>query len=84
MLSNMASAMPQVVVVKNKALFLQESLGEEILRMSTDEIVSRTRLLDNEIKVRGSAVFIRFPACRLKQEFDWVFLVQIGDRAVVF
>ena len=30
---------------------LQESLGEEVLRMSTDEIVSRTRLLDNEIKV---------------------------------
>lgn len=29
----------------------QESLGEEVLRMSNDEIVSRTRLLDNEIKV---------------------------------
>ena len=32
-------------------LFFQESLGEEVMRMSTDEIVSRTRLLDNEIKV---------------------------------
>ena len=30
-------------------LFFQESLGEEVMRMSTDEIVSRTRLLDNEI-----------------------------------
>lgn len=29
----------------------QEGLGEEVLRMGTDEIVSRTRLLDNEIKV---------------------------------
>ncbi len=30
----------------------QESLGEEVLRMSNDEVISRTRLLDNEIKVR--------------------------------
>ncbi|GJQ80751.1 putative 26S protease regulatory subunit [Trypoxylus dichotomus] len=34
----------------------QESLGEEVLRMSTDEIVSRTRLLDNEIKIMKSEV----------------------------
>jgi len=29
----------------------KESIGEEVLRMSNDEIVSRTRLLDSEIKV---------------------------------
>jgi len=29
----------------------EESIGEEVLRMSNDEIVSRTRLLDSEIKV---------------------------------
>merc|ERR1711976_388694 len=34
----------------------EESLGEEVLRMSTDEIVSRTRLLDNEIKIMRSEV----------------------------
>lgn len=34
----------------------EESLGEEVLRMSTDEIVSRTRLLDNEIKIMKSEV----------------------------
>ena len=32
-------------------LFLQEALGEEVLRMSIDEIISRTRLLENDIKV---------------------------------
>lgn len=34
----------------------QENLGEEVLRMSTDEIISRTRLLDNEIKIMKSEV----------------------------
>lgn len=34
----------------------EESFGEEVLRMSTDEIVSRTRLLDNEIKIMKSEV----------------------------
>ncbi|PSN35000.1 26S protease regulatory subunit 6A [Blattella germanica] len=34
----------------------EESLGEDVLRMSTDEIVSRTRLLDNEIKIMKSEV----------------------------
>ena len=29
----------------------QEALDEEVLRMSTDEIISRTRLLENDIKV---------------------------------
>lgn len=32
----------------------EESLGEEVLRMPTDEIVSRTRLMDNEIKIMKS------------------------------
>ena len=29
----------------------QAALDEEILQMSTDEIISRTKLLENEIKV---------------------------------
>lgn len=33
-----------------------EELGEEVMRMSTDEIVSRTRLMDNEIKIMKSEV----------------------------
>ncbi|XP_002737235.1 26S proteasome regulatory subunit 6A-B [Saccoglossus kowalevskii] len=32
----------------------EESVGEEVLRMSTDEIIQRTRLLDNEIKIMKS------------------------------
>ncbi|KAI8505781.1 26S proteasome regulatory subunit 6A [Branchiostoma belcheri] len=31
-----------------------EALGEEVMRMSTVEIISRTRLLDNEIKIMKS------------------------------
>lgn len=34
----------------------EDSLGEEVLRMSNDEVVSRTRLLDNEIKIMRSEV----------------------------
>lgn len=34
-----------------KIIVLQEALSEEIYRMKTDEIVQRTRLLDNEVKV---------------------------------
>lgn len=34
----------------------EESLGEEVLRMGTDEVVSLTRLLDNEIKIMKSEV----------------------------
>lgn len=30
----------------------QDGIGEEVLKMSTEEIVQRTRLLDSEIKVR--------------------------------
>lgn len=33
-----------------------EGLSEEVLRMSNDELVSRTRLLDNEIKIMRSEV----------------------------
>ncbi|CAL7946803.1 unnamed protein product [Xylocopa violacea] len=34
----------------------EDTLGEDVWRMSTDEIVSRTRLLDNEIKIMKSEV----------------------------
>uniref|UniRef100_A0A182R091 AAA+ ATPase domain-containing protein n=2 Tax=Neomyzomyia TaxID=44536 RepID=A0A182R091_9DIPT len=34
----------------------EETLGEEVLRMPTDELVSRTRLMDNEIKIMKSEV----------------------------
>lgn len=30
---------------------LKDGIGEEVLKMSTEEIVQRTRLLDSEIKV---------------------------------
>lgn len=29
----------------------QDGIGEEVLKMSTEEIIQRTRLLDSEIKV---------------------------------
>ena len=32
--------------------YIQATIDEEVLRMSTDEIISRTRLLENDIKVR--------------------------------
>lgn len=35
---------------------MEQALGDEIMRMSTDEIVSRIRLLDNEIKIMKSEV----------------------------
>ncbi|KAJ1521029.1 hypothetical protein ONE63_002741 [Megalurothrips usitatus] len=34
----------------------EEFLSEEVLQMSTDEIISRTRLLDNEVKIMKSEV----------------------------
>ena len=34
----------------------EETLGEEVLRMPTDEIVERTRLMDNEIKIMKNEV----------------------------
>ncbi|GBN42432.1 26S proteasome regulatory subunit 6A, partial [Araneus ventricosus] len=33
-----------------------DTVGEEVLRMSTDEVNSRTRLMDNEIKIMKSEV----------------------------
>ena len=35
----------------HRLLYLQAALDDEILQMSTDEIISRTKLLENEIKV---------------------------------
>ena len=34
----------------------EEGLGAEVLRMGNDELVSRTRLLDNEIKIMKSEI----------------------------
>nr|UCK81608.1 26S proteasome regulatory subunit 6A [Arenicola marina] len=34
----------------------EDSLGEEVLRMSTDEITGRGRLLDNEVKIMRSEI----------------------------
>lgn len=34
----------------------EPSVGEEVMQMSTDEIVSRSRLLDNEVKIMKSEV----------------------------
>lgn len=34
----------------------QDGIGEEVLKMSTEEIVQRTRLLDSEIKIMKSEV----------------------------
>ncbi|VDH90581.1 26S proteasome regulatory subunit T5 [Mytilus galloprovincialis] len=34
----------------------EESLGEEVLKLNTDEIVTRTKLLDNEIKIMRSEI----------------------------
>ncbi|KAF3832483.1 hypothetical protein F7725_026148, partial [Dissostichus mawsoni] len=35
---------------------VEDGIGEEVLKMSTDEIVQRTRLLDSEIKIMKSEV----------------------------
>eukprot|EP01136_Pigoraptor_vietnamica_P026815 Opistho-1_new@82288 len=42
-----------MATLENKAIWDdgEEALDEEVLRMSTEEIVSRTRLLDNDIKI---------------------------------
>ncbi|ELK29505.1 26S protease regulatory subunit 6A [Myotis davidii] len=34
----------------------QDGIGEEVLKMSTEEIIQRTRLLDSEIKIMKSEV----------------------------
>jgi len=38
-------------IISCHIFLLQESLGDEVMKMGNDEIISRTRLLDNEIKV---------------------------------
>lgn len=38
------------------SLFIEQGLSEEVLRMSNDDLISRTRLLDNEIKIMKSEV----------------------------
>ena len=67
-----------VTVYLNLSLF-QESLGEEVLRMSNDEIVSRTRLLDNEIKVSekksGSGVLNTFTVISFSVSV-WIFVLE--------
>lgn len=42
------------LILRSELVCFQECLGEDVLRMSTDEIVSRARLLDNEIKIMKS------------------------------
>lgn len=44
------------IIKKNFNNLQEPSVGEEVLQMSTDEIVSRTRLLDNEVKIMKSEV----------------------------
>jgi hypothetical protein len=53
MAANSATAAAQPMAVEPSL----EELGADILRASTDEIASRTRLLENEIKVRSERCF---------------------------
>ena len=39
-----------------------DALPEEVLKMSTDDLVARTRLLDNDCKVMRSGEILKFPA----------------------
>lgn len=50
--------MNMAATLEDKAIWedVEESLGEEVLRMGTDEITGRTRLLDNEIKIMKSEI----------------------------
>lgn len=36
------------------------ALPEEVLKMSTDDLVARTRLLDNDCKVMRSGIFKKY------------------------
>lgn len=47
-----------MATLEDKDLFSdgEPSMAEEILRMSTNEIISRTRLLDNEVKIMKSEI----------------------------
>lgn len=45
------------VSLEDKTLWKDDdSMGDEILQMSTDEIISRTRALDNDIRIRNSEI----------------------------
>ena len=49
---------------KNGSCVLKEAIDDEVLRMSTDEIISRTRLLENDVKASSIASRI-IPMCSL-------------------
>uniref|UniRef100_T1IWS3 AAA+ ATPase domain-containing protein n=1 Tax=Strigamia maritima TaxID=126957 RepID=T1IWS3_STRMM len=53
-----AEVTPTAATLEDKSIWEdgEEALAEEVMRMSIDEIVSRTRLLDNEIKIMKSEV----------------------------
>ena len=60
----MIDELAAVIIYTNVCLSLprtnQATIDDEVLRMSTDEIISRTRLLDNDIKVgMGALLLIR-------------------------
>lgn len=42
-----------ILLILNKT---KEDLGEDILKLQTDDIISRTRLLENEIKILKSEI----------------------------
>lgn len=46
----------------------QTTLGEDILKMSIEDIVSRTRLLDNDIKVSTNVNITACYGCVLDNE----------------
>ena len=47
----------------------EESLDAEVLRMSNDELMSRTRLLDNEIKImRGEILRVTHEQQAMKEK----------------
>merc|ERR1719334_2302352 len=53
-----AAAAASPAKLEDKAIWGEgeEALGEEVLRMGSDEIISRTRLLDNEVKIMKSEI----------------------------
>ena len=60
-------------------------MGEDVLRMSTDEIVGRARLLDNEIKVprRDFPVKVCPEGRGLAVKPTYMFLLQIMRSEIV-
>ena len=45
------------MTVDNETVDMNSVLSEEVLQMSTDDLVARTRLLDNECKIMRSGQF---------------------------